>query len=105
MNKYEIHIRKGNVAATDNEHNDISSESAVSLSCKRVLWIDAAKGLAILLVLLVHSRYRDYTNINPDSWLSESLKLIVELGTPSFMALFYFLSGYTFRMKESVLAS
>ncbi|WP_234123164.1 acyltransferase family protein [Clostridium hydrogenum] len=55
---------------------------------KRIEWIDVAKGIAMLLVILGH------TSI-PNS----NLKLILSFHMP----LFFFLSGYTFKLKGNFL--
>ena len=71
---------------------------------KRVLWIDAAKGFCILLVLLAHSQSNLFSAHYPDSLLTEILRALGKF-FPCYMALFFFLSGYTFRNRENVLYS
>lgn len=74
------------------------------IKSSRFVWVDAAKGVAILLVLLSHSDFGNFC-----SYLSESLPGIsyvaklISYATASYMPLFYVLSGYTFKDAPDVL--
>lgn len=76
----------------------------VGIKPSRYVWVDAAKGVAILLVLLSHS---DFWNLCRTAsayfpGIEYGAKLI-SYATASYMPLFYVLSGYTFRDTPDVL--
>ena len=74
------------------------------LGNKRVQWIDAAKGIAILLVLLAHSNFWDFCTVYSDHFpIIIPIKKILYLMMSAFMPLYYVLSGYTFVNKPNAL--
>lgn len=77
-----------------------------SSSCfpgKRCEWIDAAKGIAILLVLIGHSEFWAYYKSVPPNVLLSTFGSILGLCGASYMPLFYFLSGYTYKPHDREL--
>lgn len=69
----------------------------------RLLWIDAAKGIAILLVLITHSEFWAYYNSVPKCISLSIFGSLISLCSASFMPLFYFLSGYTYKKHKREL--
>ncbi len=94
------------VVSDDSSHRDsfIDEKLQPPPTRHRLLWLDAAKGFGILLVLLVHSRYGVYTANHPDSLLTLIIKAMINY-TPCFMPLFFLLSGYTFKHRDGALKS
>lgn len=70
---------------------------------KRLHWIDAAKGIAILLVLIAHSEFWTFYNSVPKCVPLSIFGSLITLCSASFMPLFYFLSGYTYKKHEREL--
>lgn len=69
----------------------------------RKAWIDTAKGIAILLVLIAHSSFWTYKNENSDILIVRGILKFLRYAAPPYMALFFVLSGYTFKYKPGVL--
>ena len=69
---------------------------------QRLHWIDNAKGLAIILVLLIHSHIA-YSAMAGETSLFRGLHIILTLASASYMALFFFVSGYTYKDKQDAL--
>ncbi len=69
---------------------------------QRLHWIDNAKGLAIILVLLIHSHIA-YSAMAGETPLFKGIHIILTLARASFMALFFFVSGYTYKDKHDAL--
>ena len=70
----------------------------------RCLWIDAAKGFAIFLVMLSHSSFWDFCNLySPHITGVALIKKLFSVATVSYMPLFYVLSGFTFKYRPGIL--
>lgn len=72
------------------------------LSQPRINWIDNAKGIAIILVVLIHSHIA-YSAMDGETAIFRGLHIILTLASVSFMALFFFVSGYTYKDKQDAL--
>ncbi len=70
----------------------------------RLTWIDAAKGVAISFVLLGHSHFIHFALAHEDSPIISCIFKLLILAAASFMSLFYFLSGFTFKVAPNPLS-
>lgn len=70
----------------------------------RISWIDNAKAIGIILVVLVHSHIA-YSAAAADTPLTKGLHIILSLASASYLPLFYFVSGYTYKDKNGTLKS
>lgn len=75
-----------------------------SFQLQRQLWIDAVKGIAILLVLISHSDFWTFCNNHSQIPGFTHLKYIISLAIASYMPLFYFISGYTFKDRPNIIS-
>lgn len=73
------------------------------INSTRLEWVDAAKGIAILFVLVSHSRFWTYANAHSDIELVLGICKFFKLALPPYMALFFVLSGYTFKDRSGLL--
>lgn len=73
------------------------------LGNKRVQWIDTAKGVAIILVLIVHSSFWDFSTSHDNIKFIPFIRKCLVVTIASYMPLFYFLSGYTYKPGTYVL--
>lgn len=67
----------------------ITSERSPSAASERVTWVDTAKGICIILVVLLHSTHGVETALNTTTWLHS----FVEFAKPFRMPDFFLLSG------------
>ena len=70
----------------------------------RVAWIDATKGIVILLVLITHSDFWNFSTSHEDIRPVLIIRKTFTLAIASFMPIFYVLSGYTFKDKSAILS-
>lgn len=82
-----------------NQQKELNKEPTKA-RCK---WVDIAKGMAIILVLLSHTQFWDFCEAHPSTF-TNALGTLASIGCASFMAVFFFLSGYTFQDKPHVLS-
>ena len=68
----------------------------------RLQWIDAAKGIGIILVILIHSEIWNCCK-STESPLFSDLARFIGIAAIPIMPLFYILSGYTFKEQPSVM--
>lgn len=72
-------------------------------SSKRIQWIDAAKGVAIVLVLIAHSSFWEFSTSHEGIKAIPFIRKCFMVAIASYMPLFYFLSGYTYKQKPNAL--
>ena len=78
--------------------------NTIGYNASRCLWIDAAKGIAIFLVMLSHSSFWEFCNLySPHITGVALLRKLCVLATVSYMPLFYVLSGFTFKYRSDIL--
>lgn len=70
---------------------------------QRILWLDAVKGIAILLVLVSHSEFGEYAQAHSENLTLCYLEKFLELAFASYMPIFYVMSGYTCKLKPNLL--
>lgn len=85
-------------------HNHTFSPSHLpEVSAIRYKWIDSAKGIAILLVLIGHSSFYNFCKAHAESNPVNYIYNFLFYATASYMPLFYVLSGYTFIKRPGAL--
>lgn len=76
----------------------------IAYNTSRCLWIDAAKGIAIFLVMLSHSSFWGFCNLySPHITGVALIKKLCTVAIVSYMPLFYVLSGFTFKYRPGIL--
>lgn len=73
----------------NNSKIDSLSNSINKKSGDRLKWLDTARGLAFLMVVYSHLKYRD--------------DMVMRYFTPMFLTMFFFISGYLFKESYSFL--
>lgn len=67
---------------------------------KHQVWIDAAKGMSVLLVLLAHPGFGIFVKEYHEIRL---IAYIINISQASFMPLLYVLFGYTFKERPDII--
>lgn len=70
---------------------------------KRLEWLDVAKGIAIILVVVGHSSIFSFIKTHSYNPAINYFYLLLQLGFASYMAAFYFFSGYTYKQHTGTI--
>lgn len=83
----------------------MSSDDSLKIrsTAKRVQWIDAAKGVAIVLILIAHSSFWEFSTSHEDIQAIPFIRKCFMVAIAAYMPLFYFLSGYTYKHRPNSL--